>query len=199
MTLLSAPGVRSVDRPRQERTAQAHFFLLGVAILLPWNSFITAVDYFSDVFPGYHVDRVLSVAYMSVNIVSIALNIGAQSFFAQKHVSARARTLIGLVGYVVALLAVQLADAAYGAGARGRRGYMAVLVAGVMLAAFWDGVAQPAVFGEAGEMPLSCVQVRATAARAFCDKASPEICCVAAHGRWFGRAQGYLARPSSRF
>ena len=33
-------------------------FFLGAGILFPWNSYITAVDYFERVHPGKHVDRV---------------------------------------------------------------------------------------------------------------------------------------------
>ena len=146
-------------RSTQERQAQLACFTLGVAILLPWNSFITAVDYFAKVFPGYHVDRVISVAYMSVNIVSIALNIHYSAAI-DKRCRAHSRILTGLCGYIAALLAVPLADAAHTAGLISRVPYMGVLIGGVVAAAFWDGVAQPAVFGEAGELPLSCVQVR---------------------------------------
>ena len=149
-------------RPRQsmarwwseERRAQAHFFLLGVAILLLWNSFITAVDYFSKVFPGEHVDRVFSVAYMSVNICSIALNMHIQ-----RVSRAPTRLITGLVGYVASLALVPAADSANAADWLSDSRYKAVLIGGVVSAAFWDGVAQPAVFGEAGELPVSCVQV----------------------------------------
>jgi solute carrier family 29 (equilibrative nucleoside transporter), member 1/2/3 len=135
--------------------ARFHFFLLGVAILLPWNSYITAVDYFNELFPGQHVDRVFSVAYMSVNIVSIVLSLRLQ-----RHLTAPVRVTLGLLGYVVALLAVPLADFSVASGVLALQGYQAVLVAGVIGASFSDGIIQPAVFGEAAELPLSCVQVR---------------------------------------
>lgn len=41
--------------------ARSCLFLLGVAVLLPWNAVVTAVDYYKEVFPEKHVDRVFSV------------------------------------------------------------------------------------------------------------------------------------------
>ena len=163
------------------RLAQAHFFLLGVAILLPWNSFITAVDYFGKLFPGQHIDRVFSVAYMSVNLVSIAVNLQFQ-----RHLSASFRIQLGLAGYVATLLAVPIADAAAGAGALSDSGYKLVLVAGVVSSALWDGVAQPALFGEAGELPLPCVQVRRTQLVAALASTCPRAHALAAHSGLLG-------------
>ncbi|KAF2292727.1 hypothetical protein GH714_027661 [Hevea brasiliensis] len=40
------------------------YFTLGLGFLLPWNAFITAVDYFSYIYPGVSVDRIFAVAYM---------------------------------------------------------------------------------------------------------------------------------------
>jgi equilibrative nucleoside transporter 1/2/3 len=147
-------GLRSPSQAVGLVAARCHFFLLGVAILLPWNSYITAVDYFSELFPSEHVDRVFSVAYMSVNIVSIVLSLRFQ-----QHFSAPARVTLGLCGYMVALLAVPLADFSVATGVLALQGYKAILVAGVIGASFSDGIIQPAVFGEAAELPLPCVQV----------------------------------------
>lgn len=48
-------------------TATSIFFLLGAAVVLPWNAYITAVDYFTELFPDYvHIDRIFSVVYMCV-------------------------------------------------------------------------------------------------------------------------------------
>lgn len=139
----------------EERIAQWHFFLLGAAMLLPWNAFITAVDYLGQIFPGQHIDRVFSVVYMSVNIVSIALN-----FLLQRHVSIPTRMVVGLLGYVFAMVAVPIADEAAGADVIGLPTFKMVLVVGVLLSAFFDGLVQPAVFGEAAVLPVACIQVR---------------------------------------
>ena len=48
-------------------------FFLGAGILFPWNSYITAVDYFERVHPGKHVDRVFGVLYFLPNLLVLAL------------------------------------------------------------------------------------------------------------------------------
>ena len=98
----------------EELIARFYFFLLGAAMLLPWNVYITAVDYFGLLFPDEHIDRVFSVVYMSVNIVSIALNL-----YLQRYISIPARMKVGLVGYVFCLIAVPVADSASASGSLG--------------------------------------------------------------------------------
>jgi equilibrative nucleoside transporter 1/2/3 len=41
--------------------AYAIFTLLGVGILAPYNSMISAVDFFSVLYPGTHIESILSV------------------------------------------------------------------------------------------------------------------------------------------
>jgi hypothetical protein len=40
------------------------FFTLGADFLLPWNAYITVVDYFAFLYPDASVDRVFSASYM---------------------------------------------------------------------------------------------------------------------------------------
>ena len=47
------------------------FFTLGAGFLLPWNSFITAVDYFDFLYPDHSVDRIFAVVYMLVGLFSL--------------------------------------------------------------------------------------------------------------------------------
>ncbi|KAE9609723.1 putative equilibrative nucleoside transporter [Lupinus albus] len=51
------------------RVAYIIHFLLGVGNLLPWNAFITAVDYFDYLYPTNHIEKVFSVAYMVSSVV----------------------------------------------------------------------------------------------------------------------------------
>ncbi|KAG6429588.1 hypothetical protein SASPL_107640 [Salvia splendens] len=47
------------------------YFTLGAGYLLPWNAFITAVDYFSFLYPDASVDRVFAVVYVETEKLNI--------------------------------------------------------------------------------------------------------------------------------
>ena len=51
------------------RRSWSIFFLLGCGILAPWNALITSVDYWGQVFPGQHVDRLLTICYVSDSLL----------------------------------------------------------------------------------------------------------------------------------
>ena len=46
-------------------------FTLGVGLLLPWNAMVTAVDYFSALYPDAHIYRVFSVAYFIPSLITL--------------------------------------------------------------------------------------------------------------------------------
>ncbi|KAI3814994.1 hypothetical protein L1987_14644 [Smallanthus sonchifolius] len=43
-------------------------FLLGAGYLVPWNAFITAIDYFQYLYPTKHINKVFSVGYISAAV-----------------------------------------------------------------------------------------------------------------------------------
>ena len=47
--------------PDNGGVAYAIFMLLGVGILAPYNSMISAVDFFNVLYPGTHIESILSV------------------------------------------------------------------------------------------------------------------------------------------
>ncbi|GAB2220492.1 hypothetical protein Drorol1_Dr00008146 [Drosera rotundifolia] len=89
-------------------------FTLGAGFLLPWNAFITAVDYFTYLYLSLNVDRVFSVTYMLVGLVSLLLII----FFSHKS-NPFVRINVGLGLFVVALTVVPVMDVVYVKGERG--------------------------------------------------------------------------------
>lgn len=84
------------------------YFTLGCGYLLPWNAFITAVDYFDYLYPGVSVDRIFAVAYMVVGLVCLFLII----LYSHKSHSF-VRINIGLALFVLALLVVPVMDLVY--------------------------------------------------------------------------------------
>ncbi|KAL7588005.1 hypothetical protein Lser_V15G41234 [Lactuca serriola] len=129
------------------------YFILGTGYLIPWNAFITAVDYFSYLYPDASVDRVFAVVYMVVGLISLLVII----FYADKSHSF-VRINVGLGLFVVSLLVVPVMDVTYIKGQVGVYGGFYVSVAAVALAGLADALVQGGVIGAAGEMPERYMQ-----------------------------------------
>ncbi|KAE8663844.1 Equilibrative nucleotide transporter 1 [Hibiscus syriacus] len=142
--------------PKQEdrfNLAYIIYFTLGVGILLPWNSFITAVDYFSYIYPEASVDRVFAVSYMVVNLFSLVIIV----LYAHKS-EGYVRINVGLVLFVVSLLIVPVMDAVYVKGRVGLYDGFYVTVGVLALAGISDALVQGGLFGAAGELPERYMQ-----------------------------------------
>ncbi|KAK9063445.1 hypothetical protein SSX86_017315 [Deinandra increscens subsp. villosa] len=129
------------------------YFILGTGYLIPWNAFITAVDYFSYLYPDASVDRVFAVVYMIVGLVSLLFIV----FYSHKS-DAFVRINIGLGLFVVSLLVVPVMDVTYVKGQVGVYGGFYASVAAVGLAGLADALVQGGVIGAAGEMPERYMQ-----------------------------------------
>ncbi|XP_052173925.1 equilibrative nucleotide transporter 1-like [Diospyros lotus] len=147
-SLLNSQNSQSNAPKDSFHLAYAIYFTLGAGYLLPWNAFITAVDYFSYLYPDSSVDRVFAVAYMLVGLVCL-LFIVAYAHRSHSHV----RINIGLALFVVSLVVVPITDVAYVKGRTGLYGGYYVTVAAVALSGIADGLVQGGVIGAAGEMP----------------------------------------------
>ncbi|TYG40347.1 hypothetical protein ES288_D12G085800v1, partial [Gossypium darwinii] len=124
------------------------YFTLGVGFLLPWNSFITAVDYFSYLYPEASVHRVFTVVYMVVGLACLLVIV----FYAHKS-KAYMRINVGLGIFVVSLLVVPVMDAVYIKGQVGLYDKFYVTVGLLALAGIGDALVQGGLIGAAGELP----------------------------------------------
>ncbi|KAL5232565.1 hypothetical protein ABZP36_031341 [Zizania latifolia] len=142
-------------RPPADRLGIGYliFFTLGAGFLLPWNAFITAVDYFSYLYPGAPVDRVFSVAYMVSCFIPLVLIV-----LCFPKSSAPARINTGLSLFTLALLVVPVMDTAYVKGVPGLYGALDVTVAATVLCGVADALVQGGVIGFAGELPERYMQ-----------------------------------------
>ncbi|GMJ09714.1 equilibrative nucleotide transporter 1 [Hibiscus trionum] len=129
------------------------YFTLGVGVLLPWNSFITAVDYFSYLYPEASVDRVFAVFYMVIGLFCLLIIV----FYAHKS-EAYMRINIGLALFVVSLLIVPVMDAFYIKGRVGLYDGFYVTVGVLALAGIADALVQGGLIGAAGELPERYMQ-----------------------------------------
>ncbi|GMH27635.1 hypothetical protein Nepgr_029478 [Nepenthes gracilis] len=129
------------------------YFTLGAGFLLPWNAFITAVDYFDYLYPDVNVDRIFAVVYMLVALVSLVIII----FYAHRS-DAYVRINVGLSLFVVSLLVVPVMDAVYIKGQSGLYAGFYVTVVAVGLSGLADALVQGGLIGSAGELPERYMQ-----------------------------------------
>lgn len=129
------------------------YFTLGLGFLLPWNAFITAVDYFSYIYPEASVDRIFAVVYMLVCLVFLLLII-----FYSHNSDAYPRINAGLALFVVSMLVVPVMDAVYIKGRVGLYAGFDVTVAAVGLSGVADALVQGGIIGSAGELPERYMQ-----------------------------------------
>ncbi|XP_072965637.1 equilibrative nucleotide transporter 1 [Typha angustifolia] len=149
-------GVPTQVEPPKDHFHVAYliYFTLGTGFLLPWNAFITAVDYFTYLYPNVPVDRVFSVSYMLSCLIPLLLIVG---FGAHKS-STRIRINYGLSLFVLALLIVPIMDAVYVKGVRGIYAAYDVTVAATIICGVADALVQGGVIGSAGELPERYMQ-----------------------------------------
>ncbi|ERN06441.1 equilibrative nucleotide transporter 1 [Amborella trichopoda] len=129
------------------------YFILGAGFLVPWNAFITAVDYFAYLYPGVAVDRVFAVTYMLVALIFLLIIIRV----AEKS-RAYIRINLGLVMFVVSLVVVPVMDVCYVKGRRGLYGAYYVTVVATGLSGMGDALVQGSLIGSAGELPERYMQ-----------------------------------------
>ncbi|KAL8253647.1 hypothetical protein R6Q59_031868 [Mikania micrantha] len=129
------------------------YFILGTGYLVPWNAFITAVDYFSYLYPDASVDRVFGVVYMVIGLVCLIFIV----FYSHKS-NAFVRINVGLGLFVVSLLVVPVMDVTYIKGQVGVYAGFYVSIAAVGLSGIADALVQGGVIGAAGEMPERYMQ-----------------------------------------
>ncbi|PIA57739.1 hypothetical protein AQUCO_00600454v1 [Aquilegia coerulea] len=129
------------------------YFILGAGFLLPWNAFITAVDYFSYLYPEASVDRVFAVVYMLIALVSVTLVV----LYAHRS-NNFIRINVGLVMFMVSMLVVPLMDVVYIKGEIGKYSGYYVTVVAVGLSGVADAFVQGGVVGSAGELPERYMQ-----------------------------------------
>lgn len=153
--LLPSSSSGTTKKPPQDKYHLAYitYFILGFGYLLPWNAFITAVDYFSYLYPEASVDRIFAVVYMLVGLFGLTVII------LYRHKShAYVRINLGLVLFVVSLLLVPLIDVFYVKGRVGFYGGFYVAVGAVGLSGVADALVQGSIVGSAGELPERYMQ-----------------------------------------
>ncbi|XP_028794853.1 equilibrative nucleotide transporter 1-like [Neltuma alba] len=147
--LLNNPETPPNEIPEDKwHLAYIIYFTLGFGYLLPWNAFITAVDYFSFLYPEASVDRIFAVFNMLVLLVSLFIII---LYSHKSHAYVRINVGLGLL--TLALLLVPIIDALYIKGRVGLYDGFYATVGAVGLSALGGALVQGGIVGSAGELP----------------------------------------------
>lgn len=133
--------------------AYSIYFTIGVGYLLPWNAFITAVDYFTYLYPNTSIDRTFAIVYMLVGLICLLFILA----YAHKSTSF-VRINVGFVLFVLALVVVPLMDVGYVKGRVGMYGGFYVAVGAIGVCGIGDALVQGSIIGAAGELPERYMQ-----------------------------------------
>ncbi|KAF5741993.1 equilibrative nucleotide transporter 8 isoform X1 [Tripterygium wilfordii] len=135
------------------RIAYIIHFLLGAGNLLPWNAFITAIDYFGNLYPNKNIEKVFSVAYMSssVFVLVVVMSSGGWS----KRLSYRLRMNLGFSLFVLSMMVAPFID---WVSKERWNGAYAVTVASVVFCGLADGLIGGSLIGSAGKLPKQYMQ-----------------------------------------
>lgn len=129
-----------------------HFFL-GAGNLLPWNTYITAIDYFSYIYPQKHVERVFSVAYMTSSVFVLTMLILSSS----TRPSFRLRMNLGYLLFALSLMVTPIVDWTNW-WAKNPHGSFVLVVGSALTCGIAEGLLGGSLVGSAGKLPKEYMQ-----------------------------------------
>ncbi|KAL7592645.1 equilibrative nucleotide transporter 8 [Lactuca sativa] len=143
------------ERKDTYKLAYMIHFLLGAGNLLPWNALITAIDYFTYLYPKKHIGKVFSVAYMSSSLLVLVVMIIWSEL--SKKVTFRARVNLGFTMFVFSLIVTLIIDWGWCSMEKSIVTYYIVVVC-VVMCGLADGLIGGSLIGSAGKLPKKYMQ-----------------------------------------
>ncbi|XP_033631141.1 equilibrative nucleoside transporter 4-like isoform X1 [Asterias rubens] len=148
---MASSSIRIVEPRDRGNIIYISLLMAGIGFLLPYNSFITAVDYFLDKYPGSTIVFDMSLTYIVVAFVAVILNNAlVESFSLHVRVT---------FGYIVALLAlsfVAILEVGLEIFSAGTSYF--VILAAVATVSLGCTVQQSSFYGYAGMLPRRFTQ-----------------------------------------
>jgi equilibrative nucleoside transporter 1/2/3 len=144
----------ATPEPRDDyNAAYSVFFALGVGLILPWNAFISAVDYFQVLYPDAHTDRVFALAYMFPCLFTLVY----LTFYCRKF-SASSRINGGLTLFLAAIVLIPIVDRLLITGSQGSQATQYVTVGAGITMGIANAIMEGSLVGVAGELPERYMQ-----------------------------------------
>ncbi len=144
----------ATPEPRDDyNAAYSVFFALGVGLILPWNAFISAVDYFQVLYPDAHTDRVFALAYMFPCLFTLVY----LTFYCRKF-SASSRINGGLTLFLAAIVLIPIVDQLFITGSQGSQATQYVTVGAGITMGIANAIMEGSLVGVAGELPERYMQ-----------------------------------------
>ncbi|XP_038069108.1 equilibrative nucleoside transporter 4-like isoform X2 [Patiria miniata] len=149
---MAAPSsIRLVQPQDRCHAIYVSLLLAGIGFLLPYNSFITAVDYFLDKYPGSTIVFDMSLTYILVAFVTVFLNNALVESF-----SLHVRVTFGYIVAFLALTLVAIFEVGLEVFAPGTSYF--VILAAVAMVSLGCTVQQSSFYGYAGMLPRRFTQ-----------------------------------------
>ena len=133
--------------------AYSIYLLLGAGYLVPWNAYITAIDYFDLLYPNGQIGRVFSILYMIPAVLSILL-----LTVLGRNIPSHIRVNAGLVLFIAMLLLVPLMNIFFISDNTGTAATYGVTMFAVVVNGIADALAQGSIVGSTGELPERYMQ-----------------------------------------
>ncbi|CDP10423.1 unnamed protein product [Coffea canephora] len=155
----SSKGNNDQSEPRDTyRIAYILHFFLGAGNLLPWNTLITAIDYYSNIYPNRHVAKVFSVAYMSSSVLVLVVMLSWGKW--SNRFNLRFRMSLGFSLFAFSLMVTPTMDwtrHSNGTKVNSSVSYY-MIVSSVVICGLADGLIAGSLIGSAGKLPKRYMQ-----------------------------------------
>lgn len=114
-------------------------------VLLPWNATLSALDYYINIYPGWHADRLLPLCYLPCMLVPLGI-----TSLLHHHLDKHTRVVLGFTLFCATIAVPTICQvAAIGPTGQGTPTTLAITLVSVACMGAADGIGQGALFAEA--------------------------------------------------